>query len=153
MRYGFAVPRNPFDFVRRSNITIETFIEEPIADPAVKTLFDAKLAEFNMKDTLQADLKASGLHRDVLTLIRCYVEASAEAAGQEVELLSIETKVVKRYLKWLSKEKDRYSTRYFADKKKLKAVMAEMAEGKYHWMYPHVLTYRIGQKEIIELHS
>ena len=52
VRYGFAVPRNPFDFVRRSNITIETFIEEPIADPAVKTLFDAKLAEFNMKDTL-----------------------------------------------------------------------------------------------------
>ena len=106
-----------------------------------------------MKDTLQADLKAAGLHRDVLTLIRCYEEASAEAAGQEVELLAIETKVVKRYLKWLSKEKDRYSTGYFADKKKLKAVMAEMAEGKYHWMYPHVLTYRIGQKEIIELHS
>ena len=26
VRYGFAVPRNPFDFVRRSNITIEAFI-------------------------------------------------------------------------------------------------------------------------------
>ena len=153
VRYGFAVPRNPFDFVRRSNITIQTFIEEPIADPALKTLFDAKLAELGMKDTLQADLKASGVHRDVLALIRCYEEAAAEAAGQEVELFSIETKVVKRYLKWLGKEKDRYQTRYFADKKKLKAVLAEMADGKYHWMYPHVLTYRIGQKEILELQS
>ena len=52
VRYGFAIIHNPYDFVRRPNITIETFIEEPIGDPAVKTLFDAKLAELNMKHTL-----------------------------------------------------------------------------------------------------
>ena len=26
VRYGFAVPRNPFDIVRRSNLTINTFV-------------------------------------------------------------------------------------------------------------------------------
>ena len=51
VKYGFAVPHNPFDIVRRSNITIKTFVlnEDEIV---VFGSFETNLSKFNMKNTL-----------------------------------------------------------------------------------------------------
>lgn len=73
VEYGFAIPDNRFDFFRRSNLTLATFYGDlMVVSPAIRAKFDEKLDNLGMKDTLKADLKTMGLHRDVLKLIRCY---------------------------------------------------------------------------------
>ena len=77
--YGFAIPNNRYDFVRRSNLTLATFYGDlMVVSPAVKARFEEKLLELGMKDTLQADLKLMGLHRDVLKLLRFFEKAKAQ---------------------------------------------------------------------------
>ena len=79
VEYGFAIPDNRYDFVRRSNLNLASFYGELMSvSPDVKAKFEQKLNENNLKDTLQADLKLMGLHRDVLRLLRCFVTADRE---------------------------------------------------------------------------
>ena len=47
----------------------------------LKAKFEEKLSELGLKDTLQADLKLMGLHRDVLKLLRCFEQAKREING------------------------------------------------------------------------
>ncbi len=76
VEYGFAIPDNRYDFVRRSNLNVQSFYGELMfVSPDVKAKFDENLAELALKSTLQADLKLMGLHRDVLKLLRCFVLA------------------------------------------------------------------------------
>lgn len=53
-------------------------------------------------------------------------------------------------MSWLIQEKDKYPTRLAHDKDLLQLVERETPNGKFHWMYQFVLTYRIGQKEILD---
>jgi len=55
VEYGFAIPENRYDYVRRSNLTLKTFYGEPeviSADPTVTAKFEEKLDELGLKDTL-----------------------------------------------------------------------------------------------------
>jgi hypothetical protein len=64
VEYGFAIPNNCYDFYRVNNITIADFSETELPS------YRANLEAINLKDTLRADLKIMGLHRDVLKMIR-----------------------------------------------------------------------------------
>ena len=73
VEYGFAIPDNRFDFYRRSNLTLSTFYGDlMVVSPAIRAKFDENLDNLGLKDTLEADLKTMGPHRDVLKLIRCF---------------------------------------------------------------------------------
>ena len=51
--YGFAIPNNRYDFVRRSNLGLATFYGDlMVVSPAVKARFEEKLRELGLKDTL-----------------------------------------------------------------------------------------------------
>ena len=150
VEYGFAIPENRYDFVRRSNLTLATFYGDlMVISPAVRAKLEEKLDAIAMKDVLQADLKQMGLHRDVLKLLRCFEQAKAEVAGRDTQWHEIEQEVVKQYLSWVKKEQQKYPTLLSADQEFLKYVEKETRQGKFHWMYQFVLTYRIGQKEIL----
>lgn len=64
VEYGFALPNNPYDFFRVNNVTLQTFGLQPCA------VFESRLKQLNLKETIRADLKDMGLHRDVLKLLR-----------------------------------------------------------------------------------
>ena len=51
--YGFAIPDNRYDYVRRSNLTLASFYGDlMVVSPAVRAKFEEKLDEIGMKDTL-----------------------------------------------------------------------------------------------------
>lgn len=93
-----------------------------------------------------------GVHRDVLKLIRCFEQAKAEEqkSAQVITWEQVEINVIKRYMSWILNEKNKYPTTLEADKGLLKLVERETPNGRFHWMYQFVLTYRIGQKEILD---
>ena len=76
IEYGFTVPDNRFDFVRIKDINIERVKRAAndigLSDKVVLPIEDIKknLAKYRMKDTIRVDLKLSGLHRDLLRLLR-----------------------------------------------------------------------------------
>ena len=82
VEYGFAIPENRYDFVRRSDLTIKTFYGDLMQVSApMRAKFEEKLNQLGLKETLQADLKLKGLHRDVLKLLRCFEQAKREING------------------------------------------------------------------------
>ena len=91
-----------------------------------------------------------GLHRDVLKLMRCFEEAKREVSGQDTAWHQVEIEIVTRYLTWVTRLKEQYPTALQQDKELLELVTQETLNGKFHWMYQFVLTYRIGQKEILD---
>ena len=53
IEYGFAIPDNRFDFVRRSNLTLASFYGDlMVLSQTVKGKFYEKLDELGLKDTL-----------------------------------------------------------------------------------------------------
>ena len=72
--------------------------------------FEEKLSELGLKDTLQADLKVMGLHRDVLKLLRCFEQAKREINGQNAAWHTLEKDILQRYLSWINREKVCYPT-------------------------------------------
>lgn len=53
VEYGFAIPDNRYDFVRRSNLTLASFYGElMVLSPSVKAKFYENLEELGLKDTL-----------------------------------------------------------------------------------------------------
>lgn len=64
IEYGFAIPNNCYDYYRVNNVQIGDFCDVEI--PAYHSNLDA----LNLKESLRADLKIMGLHRDVLKMIR-----------------------------------------------------------------------------------
>ena len=60
VEYGFAIPDNPYDFVRINSVNLNTFGLPP---PSC----DLSTAEAGgLKPEIRADLKKAGLNRDVL---------------------------------------------------------------------------------------
>lgn len=55
---------NNYDYYRVNNVTIKDFSDYEIPS------YRQNLEALNLKDTLRADLKIMGLHRDVLKMIR-----------------------------------------------------------------------------------
>ena len=89
-----------------------------------------------------------GLHRDVLKLLRSYESAKIDAKIEANYTVSgdsestwdqIELSVLSRYLTWLNNELSRYPTSLSQDKQTLLSLPSG-----YHWMYPFLVTYRIG---------
>lgn len=78
IEYGFAIKNNRYDYLRVKNIDIPSLIKEHKLDlsPKIREDFEEKLDDLNLKSELQADLKTASLHRDVLKLLRAYVQAS-----------------------------------------------------------------------------
>ena len=71
--YGFTTKDNPFDFVRKVGVTIETVLGSECESSAVlKSAYEKQLAKLNLKEKIQVDLKLAGLNRDLLKLIRSY---------------------------------------------------------------------------------
>lgn len=53
VEYGFAIPDNRYDFVRRRNLTINTFYGEFMQmSGEVRERFEQKLSQLGMKSTL-----------------------------------------------------------------------------------------------------
>jgi hypothetical protein len=105
--------------------------------------FEQNLEKEWLKHELQADLKLTALHRDVLKLLRCYIKASSGL--QEWNLVEIE--VIKKYKEWIQKLISSYPTTLDQDESLLAYVEANPSQ--FYWMYQFVLVYRIGQKEIL----
>ena len=129
VEYGFCIPDNPFDFVRLDNVSIETFKE----GPAESSDFLLNLDIMNMKQVIRADLKHAGLNRDVLKLLRadCTPEPSLSAECHNLAL----------YKKWIEDQIKTYPTTLDYDRKLLETVRRD---SNFHWMYRHVLLFRIG---------
>ena len=53
VEYGFAIPDNRYDFVRRSNLNIQSFYGDLMfVSPDVQAKFDKNLSELALKSTL-----------------------------------------------------------------------------------------------------
>ncbi len=76
VEYGFALPDNRYDFFRLKRVNLEDIrkaasdldLLHNLASPADTEI---NLLNLKLKDTIRCDLKLSGLHRDLLRLIRC----------------------------------------------------------------------------------
>lgn len=80
IEYGFTIPDNRYDFVRIKDITKEQILQ------VIKNELSGKghdgqvvedtesimknLEKYKMKDRIRIDLKVSGVHRDLIRLIR-----------------------------------------------------------------------------------
>ena len=53
----------------------------------------------------------------------------------EVSWHLVEIEVVKRYLSWITKQKDAYTTKLQQDKDLLELVTELTPKGRFHWMY------------------
>ena len=135
VEYGFAIKDNQYDFVRRKNLTVDTFYPGRAVDGKVDELFADKLMALNLKPQLQADLKQVALHRDVLKLLRCYAAAKYEAthSGEETPWHTIEQEAVEAYCAWIEREQSKYPTSLAEDEELLKKV--EDNKDAYYWMY------------------
>lgn len=89
VEYGFAIPNNCYDFFRVNNVTISDF------ELSQRPFFQHNLDALNLKDTLRADLKIMGLHRDVLKLIRANQEDTESVLKTEITVLQL-------YYNWLT---------------------------------------------------
>lgn len=83
-----------------------------------------------MKESIQVDLKLSGLHRDLLRLIRCCLADPLN-----------EINVLKIYQYFCQERLSSYSTTLSEDLRLLEEIKFNQ---EYHWMYQYVLLYRIG---------
>lgn len=79
VEYGFTLPNNRYDFVRTDLISYQTLVKHSqgiLSDKQLpsKLEFEKRLLlQHKLKSEIRADLKGSGLHRDVLKCIRCLV--------------------------------------------------------------------------------
>ncbi len=81
VEYGFAIPNNCYDFYRVNNVTIQDFSANELPS------YRKNLEELNLKDTLRADLKIMGLHRDVLKMIRANQPSLDDYLQKEIAVL------------------------------------------------------------------
>jgi hypothetical protein len=80
IEYGFTLPDNRYDFFRMKRVSAEdvrraaeTFgLGGALASPEDTEI---NLANLKLKDTIRCDLKLSGLHRDLIRLIRCSLKS------------------------------------------------------------------------------
>lgn len=76
VEYGFAQENNRYDFVRLNGIGWDK-LRDVARDIGVETVRDddvkERLKSIKMKEVIRCDLKLSGLHRDLLKMIRCIV--------------------------------------------------------------------------------
>ena len=98
VEYGFCIANNVYDFVRVKGIDVATFYPKTKDNKAFISKVEAALSQnFNMKGSLQADLKESFLHRDVMRLIRQTIRVNEPGiAPQECEV-----RVLKKYEEWV----------------------------------------------------
>ena len=143
VEYGFAIKHNKYDYVRHKDITIKTFFPDSEMTDEQALKFEELLAELRLKDRLQADLKSTALHRDVLKLIRCFVKAT----NPKDQWHEIEQKVMLSYKTWIQHLQKSYPSTLEEDEALLTKV--ESDPSSYYWMYQFVLIYRIGQKQIL----
>jgi hypothetical protein len=76
IEYGFTIPENRYDFVRMKKLTVNDIFKacDELGLSHAKALPDeaeVNLATIKMNPEIRVDLKLSGLHRDLLRLIRC----------------------------------------------------------------------------------
>lgn len=76
VEYGFALPENRYDFFRMKRVSlkeVKAAAEEVGLSSCLASDEDTQinLLQLKLKDTIRCDLKLSGLHRDLLRLIRC----------------------------------------------------------------------------------
>jgi hypothetical protein len=75
IEYGFTIPDNRYDFVRFTGLKVQDVMQacDEIGLGSAKASADEaeiNLAALKMKSEIRVDLKFSGLHRDLLRLIR-----------------------------------------------------------------------------------
>jgi hypothetical protein len=99
VEYGFCIENNRYDFYRFKRIDLddvkkalkERGYEKIIADPS---LIQKNLDKLKLKEAIRCDLKLSGLHRDILRLIRsCLKSPANEAAVLDTYRYLIELKL------------------------------------------------------------
>ena len=75
------------------------------------------------------------LHRDVLKLLRCYIQAKYECDHPDEEVLwhVVEQEVVHKYGEWIQRQRKAYPTTVEDDEAILKN--AEDNKQLFHWMY------------------
>ena len=91
--------------------------------------FEYYLEKEWLKPELQADLKLTALHRDVLRLLRCYVKATIGEKDWNI----VELEVIKKYKVWIKSLIARYPTTLDQDEALLSLV--ETNKSQFYWMY------------------
>ena len=83
IEYGFTLLENRYDFVRFKKITLDDVLqtcdELGLSDlKAGKDEAEVNLGSYKLKSEIRVDLKLSGLHRDLLNLIRASLKPQSK---------------------------------------------------------------------------